>query len=183
VPPQLPPKPRPTLHLRPALVAAAAFALVVSCTGPSPQPPGAQSSPQVTGGRQALPDPCRLLTQAEIGGAVGMTFGPAEPDPGSHRCNWRSTTPRPDTGLPTVVTVELYEDRPDEMTSMFNPTATSGVGDEAYFCGACPSDRTLFVRKHSAYFSVDEYPCYPAGPCGIAMSDERALALKVLPRL
>jgi hypothetical protein len=161
-------------------VALAALVLVLACCGPGPQPTGAQSSPQGTGGRHALPDPCRLLTQAEIAGAVGMSFGPAEPDPSSHRCNWRTTTPRPGAVLASVVTVQVYEDRPDEMTPTFNPSATSGVGDEADFCGACPLDRTLFVRKGSAYFSVDEYPCYPSGACNIAMSDERVLALKVL---
>jgi len=159
-----------------ALTVAAVLAFAAGC-GPV--------SPPASGGRQVqLADPCRLLTQSEIVNVVGIDFGAAEPVPAEYECNWRSAAPRQDSDQPTVVTVSVYEFRPDGMTALENPTPAGGIGDEADFCGTCIGDRTLYVRKGSAYFSVDEYPCYPiGGTCNIAMQDEKALALKVLPRL
>lgn len=166
-----------------SLIAAVVFA--ISCG------PGASGSANATnstdaaggGGRGHLANPCNLLTQGEITAVVGIEFGAAEPYPDGQSCNWRTSKARPEALTNSVVTVEVYEDKPDEMTSLFNPVKASGVGDEADYCGACPLDRKLFVRAGNKYFSVDEYPCYPAGPCGVAMQDERTLALKVLPRL
>lgn len=116
------------------------------------------------------PDPCALLTQAQLQGALGQAFGPASKtsspavyagQSAGTRCDYEAVKqPGP------TVSMVMYVDRsPAEAKTTFDKIAAivaksrpTGIGDEAYIDG----DGALHVLKGKTRYYVSINPFTPA---------------------
>jgi hypothetical protein len=129
---------------------------------------------------RAATEPCKLLTPAEIGGALGATFGAGEPI-GTTGCSWSSTTPH------MIVTVSLWP--PAEWDRMkaggglpgSKTTPVSGLGDDAFFT-TVPATQyvVLYVKKGGTVYL---FKVYGVKDPAKQMSAEKTLAGAALKRI
>jgi hypothetical protein len=104
------------MRTRLGLASVAALLALAACgEDPAPAPPAA-GGPTTTAGASAgpggLPDPCTLLTEAELSAATGDTYGPGVPAPGLSNetisaCEWSG--PDIDTVQVLVSSMDSFE--------------------------------------------------------------------------
>jgi hypothetical protein len=107
------------------------------------------SSPALAG-----TEPCKLLTPAEIGTALGAPFGAGEPI-GTTGCSWTAAKPH------MIVTVSLWPPSEwDRMKSAPLPgtttTPVSGLGDDAFY-GTIAQYVVLYVKKGQTVYLFKVY--------------------------
>ena len=130
------------------------------------------------GASEAAADPCKLLTPAEIGAALGATFAAGEPI-GTTGCSWSSATPH------MIVTVSLWP--PAEWDRMkaggavpgSKTTAVSGLGDDAFYA-TLAQYVVLYVKKGPTVYL---FKVYGVKDPAKQMSVEKTLAGDALKRL
>ncbi|HEY3586303.1 MAG TPA: hypothetical protein VGK85_04080 [Myxococcaceae bacterium] len=130
------------------------------------------------GASEAATDPCKLLTPAEIGGALGATFGAGEPI-GTTGCSWTSATPH------MIVTVSLWP--PAEWDRIkaggglpgSKTTPVSGLGDDAFYATVAQYV-VLYVKKGQTVYL---FKVYGVKDQAKQMSAEKTLAGDALKRL
>jgi hypothetical protein len=130
------------------------------------------------GASEAATEPCKLLTPAEIGGALGATFAAGEPI-GTTGCSWSSATPH------MIVTVSLWP--PTEWDRIkagggipgTKITPVSGLGDDAFYA-AIPQYVVLYVKKGQTVYL---FKVYGVKDQAKQMSVEKTLAGDALKRL
>jgi len=131
--------------------------------------------------------PCSLLTQAQVGSALGQTVDPGEPL-GPKTCMWKvPNQPNSLAGKKLSLTVNpaanfTYAKSPVVKTTKTTPL--SGVGDDAIYntiAGGTPGYLTsLIVKKGDVSFIVR---VTGFSDLTQAMAIEKALALNVLSKL
>lgn len=125
-------------------------------------------------GAQSNPDPCALLTQAEVNAATGASVAAGHAL--GETCNW--------TGTPRII-VSLWYPGPTMWQAIEHPNAmvkqapAPGLGDAAFY-NTLGGFATLGVKKGTTTFVVKVY--------GIAdqskqMSIEKSLAAQVLAKM
>ena len=127
---------------------------------------------------EAATEPCKLLTPAEIGGALGATFGAGEPI-GTTGCSWTSATPH------MIVTVSLWP--PAEWDRIkaggglpgSKTTPVSGLGDDAFYTTVAQYV-VLYVKKGQTVYL---FKVYGVKDPAKQMSAEKTLAGDALKRL
>ena len=127
---------------------------------------------------EAATEPCKLLTPAEIGGALGATFGPGEPI-GTTGCSWTSATPH------MIVTVSLWP--PAEWDRIkaggglpgTKITPVSGLGDDAFYATVAQYV-VLYVKKGQTVYL---FKVYGVKDPAKQMSAEKTLAGDALKRI
>ena len=130
------------------------------------------------GASEAATEPCKLLTPAEIGGALGATFGAGEPI-GTTGCSWSSATPH------MIVTVSLWPpaewDRMKAGGTLPGTTTTpvSGLGDDAFYA-TIAQYVVLYVKKGQTVYL---FKVYGVKDQAKQMSVEKTLAGDALKRI
>jgi hypothetical protein len=130
------------------------------------------------GASEAATEPCKLLTPAEIGGALGATFGAGEPI-GTTGCSWSSATPH------MIVTVSLWPpaewDRMKAGGTLPGTTTTpvSGLGDDAFYA-TIAQYVVLYVKKGQTVYL---FKVYGVKDQAKQMSAEKTLAGDALKRI
>jgi hypothetical protein len=131
-----------------------------------------------TAAAQSAPAPCSLLTAAQVGAAVGVSVGAAQPI-GTTGCSWSAPH--------MIVTVSLWDgNKWDQMKAPFPGTSrspVSGLGDDAFYSTIGPASgkqfATLSIKKGGTAYLIKVY-----GPSvADQMSMEKALAGNVLAKL
>jgi hypothetical protein len=125
----------------------------------------------------AAPDPCKLLTPAQIGAELGGTFGPGDPI-GTKGCSW--TSPKPHM----IVTVSLWPASEwDRVKASTLPGTTntpeSGLGDDA-FSVTIAQYTVLYVKKGQNVFL---FKVYGVKDQAKQKSAEKTFALEALKQL
>ncbi len=131
----------------------------------------------VAGASQAGPEPCKLLTPAQVAAALGGGFGAGQPI-GTTGCSWTSATPH------VIVTLSLW---PPEQWNRVKTgplpgtkiTPAPGLGDDAFYATLAPY-AVLYVKKGQTVFL---FKVYGVKDQPQQMSAEKTLALDVLAAL
>ena len=130
----------------------------------------------IPGVSRAAPEPCKLLTAAQVGAAVGGTFDAGQPI-ATTGCSWSSAKPH------VIVSVSLPLGEWSRMKSSPLPGTTiapaSGVGDDAFYATLAPYTM-LYVKKGQ---TVLLFKVYGVQDQAKQMSAEKTLALDALARL
>jgi hypothetical protein len=130
----------------------------------------------LAGSARAETDPCKLLTSAQVGSAVGGQFGAGEPI-GKTGCSW--TQPKPHV----IVTLSLWP--PNEWDRIkANPLGgkiipASGLGDDAFYATVAQYV-VLYVKKGGTVYL---FKVYGVADQAKQMSAEKTLALDALQKL
>ena len=116
----------------------------------------------------APPEPCSLLTAAQVSAALGATAGEGKPV-ATKLCQW--TAP----GQKVAVTISdaqrfAYAKMPVNSPSI-TKTPVSGVGDEAVYGTTAGQAASITVKKGDSYFSVSLM--------GVPMSNAQAVATQL----
>ena len=105
----------------------------------------------------ASPDACALITQAEVGAALGVAVGPGEYlMPSDTRfCSWheQGNGQRRNSRV-SVITEQQYQVGKTPVSSLVVNTPEAGIGDEAYFSKSKGVVYILSVKKGAKYFRV-----------------------------
>ncbi len=104
----------------------------------------------------ASPDACSLLTQAEVGAALGVAVDPGERlSPTETRfCTWHEQGRKQSRNVRIdFITERQYEIGKTPIPNVIK-TPEGGIGDEAYFSKARGMVFNLSVRKGTTYFRV-----------------------------
>jgi len=123
----------------------------------------------VAGGARAATEPCKLLTSAQVGSALGGQFGAGEPI-GKTGCSWSSAKPH------VIVTVSLWP--PTEWDRIkANPLGgkiipASGLGDDAFYA-TIAQYVVLYVKKGGTVYL---FKVYGVADQAKQMSAEKTLA-------
>ena len=124
----------------------------------------------------AAKDPCKLLTPAEISGALGGAFGAGQPI-GTTGCSWTNDKPH------MIVTVSLWPptewDRIKAGPMGAKITPASGLGDDAFYASIAQYT-VLYVKKGATVYL---FKVYGVKDNAKQMSAEKTLALDALKRL
>ena len=125
----------------------------------------------------AAPEPCKLLTPAQVSAVLGATFGAGEPI-GTTGCSWTSAKPH------QIVTVSLWPPKEwDRMKTSPTPgtsnTTASGLGDDAFYTTVGPYT-VLYVKKGGTVYL---FKVYGVKDQAKQMSAEKALAQDALKSL
>lgn len=128
----------------------------------------------------SLPDPCSLLTPAEVDAVVGIKSLPGRPFLGSKEiclfsADTSSISDQPVVNL-MVGTVVMFQGQ-----KSMGPHPVSGIGDEAYWIGS-GNYAKVEVRKGSRAFSVSMAMGMQKKPLAQIEQMEEALARKVAAR-
>jgi len=121
------------------------------------------------GSAAAAPEPCKLLTPAQVGTAVGGTFGTGQPI-GTTGCSWTQVKPH------EIVTLSFWPPKDWERLKVsplpgVKITPTSGLGDDAFYATLLQYTM-LYVKKGQAVFLLKVY--------GVADQAKQASAEKTL---
>jgi hypothetical protein len=125
------------------------------------------------------PDPCALLTPAEVGGVMGVKVGTGSPI-GTTGCQWDAT---PQSGSHARATLQLWG--ADAFNGMKTPlphitkTRAGGIGQDAVYA-TVGSLTTLSVKQGKVAFVVRLYGIEGQDK---QMAMEKALASDVVARL
>lgn len=110
-----------------------------SGSAPASQPP-ASTGGQGGGGTKAVPDPCSLLTQAQVAGVVAVAVGPAKEE--SHTCSFTYQDPTKvldqvaASVSDNIQVSQITKDCQAPSGHGITITSVSGVGDVACFVDA-----------------------------------------------
>lgn len=127
----------------------------------------------LAGSARAATDPCKLLTSAQVGSAVGGQFGEAEPI-GKTGCSWTQAKPH------VIVTVSLWP--PTEWDRIkANPLGgkiipASGLGEDAFYA-TIAQYVVLYVKKGGTVYL---FKVYGVADQAKQMSAEKTLALQAM---
>lgn len=126
---------------------------------------------------RAGPDPCKLLTPAQVAAALGGTFGAGEPI-GTTGCSWTSAKPH------IIVTISLWPPADwDRMKAGGLPgtkiSPESGLGDDAFYA-TLAQYTMLYVKKGQ---SVLLFKVYGVKDQARQASAEKTFALEALKQL
>ena len=102
----------------------------------------------------AAPDPCKLLTPAQVAAALGGTFGAGQPI-GTTGCSWTEEKPH------VIVTASLWPPKDwDRLKSGPLPgtviTPAGGLGDDAFYATLAPYTM-LYVKKGQTVLLIKVY--------------------------
>jgi hypothetical protein len=131
----------------------------------------------IPGLSRAATEPCKLLTPAQLGSALGGGFGGGQPI-STTGCSWTSDTPH------LIVTVSLWPPTEWERVKT-SPlpgakiTPASGLGDDAFYATLAPYT-VLYVKKGK---TVLLFKVYGVKDQAKQMSAEKTLALDALATL
>lgn len=144
-------------------------------------------------GPGVAPDPCTLLTQAEVAGVIGFAVGPGDSSQDPHACSFEYHDPADALGLVSGTVTDNI--RATEVTKNcqagsgvgLTVTPVSGVGDIAcYVDGGVLGTNINFV-SHGLGFEVSVLALgtnlHPKFPAATAEPMEKALALDVIAKL
>ena len=125
----------------------------------------------------AAPEPCKLLTPAQVGAALGGTFGAGQPI-GTTGCSWDQAKPH------VIVTVSLWPPKEwDRMKASPVPgttnTPATGLGDDAFYTTVAQYT-VLYVKKGQTVYL---FKVYGVADKAKQMSAEKTLALEALKTL
>ena len=128
----------------------------------------------VPGLARASPEPCKLLTPAQVGAAVGGTFGAGQPI-GTTGCSWNQAKPH------IIVTVSLWPPKEwDRMKASPMPgttnTPATGLGDDAFYTTVAQYT-VLYVKKGQTVYL---FKVYGVADKAKQMSAEKTLAQDAL---
>lgn len=131
----------------------------------------------VPGAAGAAPEPCKLLTPAQVAATLGGTFGAGQPI-GTTGCSWTSQTPH------VIVTVSLWPPTEwDRVKAGPLPgtkiTPEGGIGDDAFYA-TLAQYTVLYVKKGQTVFL---FKVYGVKDQAKQMSAEKTLALDALKTL
>ena len=135
----------------------------------------------------APPDPCSLLTQAQVSAVFGVNVEPAQRI-APKLCQW-SAPNQPNSMNAKKVAITLVDARAfgyakTPITKSVTTTPASGIGDDAVYSslpGVTPGlGTTLTVKKGDSYFAVHLYG-FPGEAKAMAM--EKVLALEIISKL
>jgi len=131
----------------------------------------------VPGLSRAAPEPCKLLTSAQVSAALGATFGAGEPI-GTTGCSWTSAKPH------QIVTVSLWPPKEwDRMKASALPgttnTPAAGLGDDAFYTTVAQYT-VLYVKKGQTVYL---FKVYGVKDQAKQMSAEKTLAQDALQTL
>ena len=131
----------------------------------------------LAGMARAAPDPCKLLTAAQISTALGATFGAGQAISTSG-CSWTSTTPH------IIVTLSLWPPADwDRMKAGGLPgtkiSPQSGLGDDAFYA-TLAQYTMLYVKKGQ---TVLLFKVYGVKDQARQMSAEKTFAVEALQHL
>jgi hypothetical protein len=123
---------------------------------------------------RAAPEPCKLLTPAQVGAAVGGTFGAGQPI-GTTGCSWDQAKPH------IIVTVSLWPPKEwDRMKASPMPgttnTPATGLGDDAFYTTVAQYT-VLYVKKGQTVYL---FKVYGVADKAKQMSAEKTLAQDAL---
>jgi hypothetical protein len=108
----------------------------------------------------AAPDPCSLLTQAEVSAALGVSVGAVKPTQGKI-CRWAAPGGRP--GLTPAVVLTMQDAKAFDFAKSGSKspnlvkTNVPGVGDDAVINSVGSATALLHVKKGDTYFEVHVY--------------------------
>jgi hypothetical protein len=108
----------------------------------------------------AAPEPCSLLTQAQVSAALRVSVGAGKPT-GSRICRWAAPGGR--AGLTPALVLTLQAAQAFEFANKTSTSATlvktpaAGVGDDAVFNTIGTVTATLTVKKGDTCFEVHVY--------------------------
>jgi hypothetical protein len=135
-------------------------------------------------------DACSLLTQAQVGDAVGVSFGA-----GTHvtqqfvkTCTWTPTASSKDVKAVTlnIQPGDTYEHGKQQLELANTAagggvkiTSAAGIGDDAYYITTSPTITTLMFKKGTLAFKIAVY----GSSSDKAMAAEKTLALEVISKL
>jgi hypothetical protein len=136
-------------------------------------------SPRVA--RAAPPDPCSLLTQAEVSAALGVSVGAGKAT--GKICRWAGPAGRPGQSPALVLTMQDakafdFAKSPSKSANLLK-TPVASIGDDAVFNTIGPVTATLTVKKGETYFEVHVY----GFPVDQTKTMETALAKQVVEKL
>lgn len=128
---------------------------------------------------EAPPDPCALLTPAQVSAIVGVTVGAGQPI-GTTGCEWSTATQAAPTTARVRASLVLWDatafaDMKAPLPG-FTKTPASGIGEDAVYATA-RTLTTLSVKKGNVSFVVRLYGVQGQDK---QMAMEKALALDVL---
>jgi hypothetical protein len=131
----------------------------------------------VPGLARAAPEPCKLLTPAQVGAALGGIFGAGQPI-GTTGCSWDQQKPH------VIVTVSLWPPKEwDRMKASPVPgttnTPATGLGDDAFYTTVAQYT-VLYVKKGQTVYL---FKVYGVADKAKQMSAEKTLALEALKTL
>ena len=126
---------------------------------------------------QAAPEPCKLLSQAQVSAALGVTFGAGQPI-GAKGCSWTSEKPH------EIVTVSLWPPAQwDRIKAGPLPgtatTPAAGLGDDAFYTTVAQYT-VLYVKKGQTVYLFKVYGVQDKTK---QMSAEKKLAQDALAKL
>ena len=124
----------------------------------------------------AAAEPCKLVTQAQIGAALGVNVGPGTPI-GTTGCEWVTS----DSGTRVTITVWDAANWALSKSPVPNITKTPapGIGDDAFYT-AVQTAISLSVKKGKHYIVVH---AYGVGDLVKQQSVEKTIAIDALPNL
>jgi hypothetical protein len=140
-----------------------------------------------------VPDPCTLLTQAEVAGVIGFGVGPGDSSQDSHACVFTYHDPTDVLGLVSGTVTDNI--RATETTkgcqagsvAGITVTAVSGVGDIACYVDGGILGTIIKFASHGQGFEVSVLALgtnlLPKFPAATAEPMEKALALDVIAKL
>lgn len=128
----------------------------------------------LAGGARAAPDPCKLLTPAQVAAALGSQFGPGQPI-GTTGCSWTSPSPH------IIVTLSLWPPGEWERVKAgpipgTKITPTSGLGEDAFYV-TLAQYTVLYVKKGQSVFL---FKVYGVSDPAKQMSAEKTLAAEAM---
>jgi len=126
---------------------------------------------------QAAPEPCKLLSQAQVSAALGVTFGAGQPI-GRTGCSWTSEKPH------EIVTLSLWPPAQwDRIKASPLPgtaiTPAGGLGDDAFYTTVAQYT-VLYVKKGQTVYLFKVYGVQDKAK---QMSAEKTLAQDALAKL
>jgi hypothetical protein len=126
---------------------------------------------------RAAPEPCTLLSQAQVSAALGVNVGAGQPI-GTTGCSWSSDKPH------EIVTVSLWP--PTEWNRMktsplpgTTSTPAAGLGDDAFYA-TIAKYTVLYVKKGQTVYLFKVYGVQSQEK---QMSTEKTLAQHALAKL
>lgn len=130
----------------------------------------------------APPDPCALLTDSQVGAALGVSTISGK-STGGRICRWAGPGGRPGVSPALVLTIQDarafdFAKAPTNSPSLVK-TPASGVGDDAVFNTVGIVTATLTVKKGDTYFEVHVY----GFPVERTKTIEKTIAQEVVSRL
>ncbi len=125
----------------------------------------------------AAPEPCKLLSQAQVSAALGVTVGAGQPI-GTTGCSWSSQKPH------EIVTLSLWPPAQwDRLKASPLPgtasTPAAGLGDDAFYTTVAQYT-VLYVKKGQTVYLFKVYGVQDKAK---QMSAEKKLAQDALARL